>query len=229
MTYRRKLNAGFASLLIAFCIATSGCGPQIKAVEDLNQITATYARFQDALNNRTGTEAIACVSQSSIDRFQQFCDWAVNDSVAQLEQRSILEQIEVLRLRHFFTPDELQTATGSDIIALLVDRDQLPTPFVRDTLLSEPVFQEDRCYLMMFDQFGPVKEKVTFVVEEGNWKLDLPAMEHVLEKIYGGMKQKQNLTQAEVVEKLTQQWDDKLRQQVNSPRDGQIMPHQRKQ
>ncbi|MEW4490777.1 hypothetical protein AB1L42_22030 [Thalassoglobus sp. JC818] len=198
----------FLSLLTTLPLLTSGCAPKIQAVDDLNGIQSTFDQFKTAVRNREGDAAAALVTENSIERFDELRSWAVSDSPEQLSERPVLEQIEVLRLRHELTPEQLKNSDGKKVIAILVERDELPTPFVKESQIAEPVFQGDRCILRIFDNAGLAKERMTFRREDDIWKLDIASMEHVQEKIYNGMKRKRKMSDEEIIEEISATWDD---------------------
>ncbi|TWT51978.1 hypothetical protein KOR42_32610 [Thalassoglobus neptunius] len=198
------------SSLTALPLLTSGCAPKIQAVDDLNGIQSTFDQFKIAVRNRKGDAAAELVTENSVERFDELRSWAVSDSPERLSERPVLDQIEILRLRHELTPEQLQNSDGKQVIALLVERGELPTPFVQDSQIAEPVFHGDRCILRIFDDSGLAKERMTFRKEDDIWKLDIASMEYVQEKIYNAMKRKRNMSDEEIIEEISATWDDDI-------------------
>ena len=221
MRHFRWLSTFQIFVVTAICGLPVGCGPVSQREADYEQIISTFADFRDAVELQQGDNAVAQVSQSSVDRFEEFREWALFASEDELKQKSIVEQIEVLRLRHLMSQDELQSATGRDVIARLVELGELPTPFIEGALLSQPVFQEGRCFLTVYDDSGPAKEKITFVSDEDGWKVDIASMEYVLEKVYTGIVRKhvkshgdkpvtQSVADELVIQQVTSDWSKNL-------------------
>lgn len=212
MRLRRILPIQFAILpmLTVGFFLFAGCGTSPQAVEDLMAIRSMFAEFKTALQQDRGVAAAALVSSSSVDRFEQFRVWALNDTEEDLAGRSVLEQIETLRLRWLFGKEDLAEINGRDVISLLVDEDQLPTPFVENAVLGEPVFKDRICYTQIFDDGGAIKEKLVFVKEEDHWKVDLAAMEYVQESIYQSLMRRNRLDEAGVVERVVTKWGDDI-------------------
>lgn len=212
MRLRRILPIQFTMfpMLTAGFFLCAGCGSSPQAVEDLMAIRSMFAEFKTALQQDRGVAAAALVSSSSVDRFEQFRVWALNDSEEELANRSVLEQIETLRLRRLFRKEDLAEITGRDVVSLLVNEDQLPTPFVEDAILGEPVFKDRICYIQIFDEGGAIKEKLVFVKEGEHWKVDLAAMEYVQESIYRSLMRRNHLDEAGVVESVVTKWGDDI-------------------
>lgn len=191
-------------VFLAFCLTLSlplcGCQEAPQAVQDLQAIRSMFREFRTAVVQRSGNEAAQFVSAETVERYQQFRDWALSAEENALAERSLFEQVEILKLRQLSSRDQLESASGREVIALLIDAGQLSTPFIHDGTLADPVFQDGRCYVQVFDSSGPAKEKLTFFEEEQGWKIDLPSMEFVTESIYRRIMEVQNLSASQTVE-----------------------------
>lgn len=194
-----------ALMLLVFSF--EGCALKIQAVEDLSAIKAMFLNFRTAIQQNSGEEAVAYVSKNSIERYRQFQNWAVSSSPEELGQLSVIEQIEVARLKHNFSDEQLKSMTSQEVVAGLIDNDHLDAPFVADSTLAEPVFQGNKCYIQIFDKSGAVKEKLTFIKEDDEWKVHLIALEDVHEKIYSGMMQNRDLTPEELILTIIESWE----------------------
>lgn len=194
-------------LALLLVVSSQGCAPKIQKVEDLADIKAMFLQFRAALQQQAGDEAVAYVSENTVGRYQQFQNWAVNTTSEELQQLSVVEQIEVQRLQRNFTAEQLKSMTPSEVLAGLIDHNHLGAPFVADATLAEPVFQKNKCYFQIFDQAGAVKEKLTFVKEDSGWKIDLAALEDIHKKVYSGMMRKRDLTPEELVQTITEGWE----------------------
>lgn len=196
------------SFLFVF-VALVGCAPKFQAVEDWEAINSMFSDFKPALRTRNGKKAVQSVSQNSIERYEQYQEWALNSSEEEIASLTLAEQIETRRLRKFFPPEELSKLTGKEIIAALVNKDCLDVPFVKEALLAEPVFMDQKCYVHIHDDAGSAKEKLTFVKEEDGWKIDISALEEVQDKIYRGMMRREKKSAAEVVQVIVDSWEPK--------------------
>lgn len=194
-------------LSLVFLCCLSGCPPKIQAVEDLAAITAMFGEFRSAVNRQKGAEAVQLVTSDSVKRYEQFRDWAINDTAEELAERSVVEQVEIARLKATLTPEQLSSFDGHDIIRQLVDQGRLDLPFVESAQLADPVFQKDKCYMQIFDRSGAVKEKLTFFREDGKWKIDIPSLEFIHEKIYSRMLRREDKTPEQVVASLVEAWE----------------------
>lgn len=183
-----------------------GCAPKFQAAEDLKAIQAMFRQFRAALNQKNGEEAVRHISAKSIARYEQFRKWALEASPEELNALSIVEQIETLRVRNFCKTEELQGATGRDVIALLINRERLGVPYVESATLGDAVFQEGKCYIHIYDHSGPVKEKMTFLKEQDKWKIDISALEYVHKLKYAGMMRRQRLAPQEVIQEIVNAW-----------------------
>ena len=203
-----------------FIVGIAGCGPQIGAVDDFNAIRACFSAFRDAVETQHGADAVTYVTDDSVERFDAYRQLAISAIEEDLREHPLVEQIEVLRLRYFLTPEELHSFTGADVIARLIDLGILPTPFIQNVQLGTPMFQTDRCFVTIFDDSGPAKEKMLFVKAGQDWKLDIAAMEFILGKVYRGMQRKEQksaeteLTLAEldqkVIEATVMKWNSNI-------------------
>lgn len=218
---RDILFATVLSVFASILFLTQGCGQRIQAVEDYAAIENAFSEFRDAVESQNGVLAVAHVSEGSIERFEEYRKLALSADEAELRERTVTEQIEVLRLRCFMTPQELQTFSGRDVIARLVELDILPTPLIKDVTLGPPVFQPGKCYVVAYDGAGPAKEKLVFLNEGEDWKIDIAAMEYVLDRVYAGMKRKQQgdakkqLTPAELNDDVIQRTVRKWREDIS--------------
>lgn len=181
--------------------------PPPQAVTDYNEIRSSFRQFRSELQLKNGDAAAQLVSQSSVETYEQFRDLALDATAEELALFSIPQQLEVLQLRYLFNSKDLVGLSGRAVIAALIDRGKLNLPFVNNATLTEPVFQPPRCYLQIYDNQGAVKEKLTFVKEK-EWRIDIPSMEYVHEKVYKSMMKKQELEPAELVEVIASSWDE---------------------
>ena len=197
-SHRRKVF----SLLTALLICLTGCQPDGTRASALSEIRSVFSEFQQALEDQDGEAALETLTSSSIDKYEKLRTAALHASEASLREMELLEQAEILKLRHSFTADELNAMNGRDLLARLIDDGSLASELISRARLGEAVFKEDRCLPKIYDGGSPTNIRLEFHSEKDGWKLHLPSADVASKQAIRSMMDRDDLDHEGVLRKI---------------------------
>lgn len=141
--------------------------------DDGAAVRAAFEAYREAATAKDGEAAVALVTEGSTAHYGQLRDLALTAPRAMVETLPPADILLVLRLRHEFTAEELQTLSGADLIRIGV-AEAWGSPKVLAPLTIIAVEEAGDIATTKVERAGePVPIHLLFRLEAGRWRLDL--------------------------------------------------------
>ena len=130
------------------------------------------------------------------------------DSVEELKERNLYEQIHVLSLRHHLRDRDIASLSGSDMLEQFVEVGGLSTKLMDKARFGSCVFDDKRklCFVQLYDERYPTKNRVTCLQENGEWRVHLPGMEKTEAKSYHAIMGNKDISEDELLRRIVNEW-----------------------
>jgi hypothetical protein len=164
----RLLGIALAALLAA------GCGG---GGEDEEAVRATFDGYRQALLDGDGERAAGLVTAGTVEYFEETRRLALEAPEAELRDRSLVDQLQVLTMRQQVPARVLRSTDGQELFAYSVQEGLVATEELRDLGIGEVTVDGDRATAEALSG----GEKVAllrwqFAREDGRWKIDVTSL-----------------------------------------------------
>jgi hypothetical protein len=150
--------------------------PGVKASSaDCDAIQRILRKYYQAMCGRDADAAISCVGSETLEWYDEKVHLARTASLKALELRDLMTHLIVVRIRHDFTSAQVRRMTGARLFWHAVGAGKFDRRIV-SRLASHIVI--DRCHRHEDCSWCTIKDappdiQLSFVVEDGAWKVDL--------------------------------------------------------
>jgi len=161
---------------LAFCfivIAASAIFSTGARASEEQKLAAAFEAYRSAALERRGEDAADQVTKGTIAYYQSSRDDALTLSRAALEQRSVIDQVLILSLRHYLSAAELRAMDGRGLFVWAVDEGLVGEEGLRKIRLTGYSIRgrEGTGVVTINGQRTPFSFR--FEREDGKWRLDL--------------------------------------------------------
>lgn len=190
------------AMMTVILAGLTGCQPAGSRAAALTEIRSVFTEFQQALAAKDGEGVLKTLTDSSVQKYEKLRTSALHASEETLKNMELIEQAEILKLRHSFTADELKTMNGEDLLVRLIEEGSLSSGLIARARLGEAVFQEDRCLPKVYDGGSPTKVRLEFRPEKDGWKLHLPSADVASAEAIRTLMEREDLNREQVLLKI---------------------------
>jgi len=188
--------------------------PASKDSPEQAAVRKTFLAYQAALKSKDGEAAAKLLDSGTLKAYETFVVQAQNLKREQLAKLELVELVNVLRLRHELTPEELAAAKGQAVFARSVEEGWISDQSLLTGQVGRISVHDDRADVSRADK--PFTPAFFFVEEKDGWRYDLlrgqKRLEPGLRTIMGAAKMDAPLTFAgNLIEKISDKkpFDDK--------------------
>lgn len=145
--------------------------PASKDSPDQAAVRKTFVAYQTALKSKNGEAAASLFDAGTVKAYETFVVQAQNLKREQLEKLELVELVNVLRLRHELTPEELAAAKGRAVLVRSVQDGWISDQSVLSGQIGRISVHDDRADVSRADK--PFTPAFFFVREGGRWRYDM--------------------------------------------------------
>jgi len=134
-----------AFILLALCIVSckkdSSSSQAASGTSEQNEnptkaIQNCFDSYRSAILDQDGETAVKFLSNSTIQEYQRYVDWALGAKEEELKEMSFINRMQIIILRHRVDVNTLKTLDGRSAIIYAVDRDWIGKNGVIQTSLG---------------------------------------------------------------------------------------------
>lgn len=139
-----------------------------------SSIREAFEQYRTALINKDGESALGIIYSLHVEWYEQLLTDALNLEYSELNSLELIQKFLILRLRHEFSQEELQSLKGEDVIIISVERGWLGLANIEQLEISEiDVGLSPGDAFVTFEGLPP-SAGILFIREGGrHWKVSL--------------------------------------------------------
>jgi hypothetical protein len=160
----------YALILLALLPLLSGCSSD---AADKEAVRKAFDAYKTAILAGDGDAAAASVSQTTLDQYQKYVDWALHADRATVQALPLLDKMQVLTLRHRIPHDKWQGMTGESAFIYAVNNNWIGKNQVEAAELGDIYPYVVRASADVIMNKKKTRVRFFFLKEKGAWKFDL--------------------------------------------------------
>jgi hypothetical protein len=158
---------------VGACSSDSGADVAAEQVA----VKTSYRAFAEAVAAKNGPAAARLLSTSTLAYYDDLRDSALDDDRAELSQRSVLDQLTVLSMRHNIAAATLRTGNPLDVVSAGVAGGAISAGDSPQEGLDQISITGDRATAVLaLAGDKPKRNPIEFAKEGGVWKFDLTSV-----------------------------------------------------
>lgn len=166
---------------------------------DNEGINECFNGYKAAILSKNGGEAIKFVDTRTLNYYTQMLEYAISINSTELQEKSFLDKLMILSLRHRATADELHNFTGETLFKWAVESGMIGKESVQNTSIGKIEMNGQTAKAQFINNGQPTPFQYEFVKAEESWKIDLTSMFDISEKALLQMAKRQDMSQQEFI------------------------------
>jgi hypothetical protein len=134
-------------------------------------IKACFHEYQLAILNHEGRKAVALIDKGTIDYYSRVLDKVKSLDSSQLEKESLVEKLEILKIRHIISRKDIPGMNGMTLLTTLIDRGITNNGGIDKYTLGKIIVKNDSANAEKISNNKKTPFRYLFSKEEGSWKL----------------------------------------------------------
>jgi hypothetical protein len=177
--------------------------PAAAQVDDVREAFLTY---KTAVILSDGQAAAEVVSRGSHEHFRELAEQALTLDRDGLRGIALTERLYTLLLRLTLEPGELSSMSGAELVAYTVDRGWIGRSGAPRLEIGPSVVEGDNATAAILRPDGvETPFSLSFVRQEGQWRLDLVAMMELIHVAFENAQQESGFDEDEFVMRMLEQ------------------------
>ncbi|TAM97705.1 MAG: hypothetical protein EPN39_10685 [Chitinophagaceae bacterium] len=160
----------FINILIVFLIVTISCKGQNNVKSLINQ---SFKRYQTALLNKDGYDAMKCIDSKSIEYYNFILEETKNGDSTEINSLSLIDKVMVWASRLLASPREINSFDTNDFIAFLMGKGIMTKDIDENDSIGNITVYGDFAKGELISNGGKTSLYYYFYKESGQWKFDL--------------------------------------------------------
>lgn len=140
---------------------------------DVDDVKAAFEDYKSSILGKEGNKAVTVVTQSTLDEYQKYIDWARTGDRAAIEGLSMFNRFQVMLIRHRIPASELKELDGAKVFSYAVDKDWIGKNSVIRMSIGQVDVSNGRATAEMVMGEEKLPNRFQFIKEDNAWKLDL--------------------------------------------------------
>lgn len=191
---RLAAHALIAGLFLC-CLVTppARCGTPEEAV------TEAFNGYKNAILGDRGADAAVYLSSNTVQYYEEMRDLALYACEAELRERSTIDLMQVLVMRHRIPADSLQQMNGVELLTHALNNGWIGKESVTNLSVQSVGVLDDVAALQAISDRETLPTQLRFVRENDAWKLDLMPLMRSASALFEGLAREREMTREEFI------------------------------
>lgn len=189
--------------LLLLCCACSdnrqGTEQEAKSQEEVSAIRQTFAAYKEAILNNKGQEALAEVTQNTVQYYGQMKQFALKAPEAEVRQLSIGNKMMVLLFRHRIPLNSLQGMTSQNLFVHTINQGWTGKSGVIKVDIGKVEISGGHAVAEYVNSGKPTSIRCRFAKEADKWKMDLTSVMALADQTFKQLIKQENMDEDEFV------------------------------
>ncbi|HBF12618.1 MAG TPA: hypothetical protein DDW49_04385 [Deltaproteobacteria bacterium] len=181
-------------IVFLFVASAQAKDSEVSAIKD------SFNRYSQAVMAYNGTEAAKYISQNTLATYDRYRRLALSGSKEQIRKEPLSDQINILSVRHKISQKELQAMNGAGLFAYIIDHQWTKKGAVQVQSLGKIKMEDGKVMAPILVEGKDYGLRMTFLNEDGGWKVDLPALTEIATQGLKWAAWKQGVSEEQFVE-----------------------------
>ena len=179
-------------LISSLLTSCSGLGEE-------KRILDTFEGYKRALLDQNGLLSVDFVTKETIALYQQYLDWAKTATGEELAKLSLINQIQVILIRHSCPQDVVLELDGKGIFIYAVDRGWIDSRIVVNAGLTDVTISANKAHGFIVQNGVKTAEKFHFIKQDGKWRFDLSRIISEANSLLAKMVKESGMTEKQFI------------------------------